>query len=550
MEAALDEQLRSSSGFPLEGDIGVRLRPIPAAPNPLESILNGVYWMNVKEPAKVWIKRQRFLDALMAKVVRSPFAPGFPPPPFPLYHVHPGQPHWIGVPKFFGLSAFGRPQKDKRIINPLPAPLSIDGLHLRPEQQRAVNQTLASLKEWGGATLIASCGVGKTAMAIAIAVALNVKTLVLCNRTVLMRQWKGECGGAGPTWESDETPVTITTTEFRTLCATCNKPSSSTPTLCCCSECVEDVILPARKGWIQGARVGWLQGAEPPQPKRKRKRPPPKFDVEDKDIVIASIASVAECGYSRDLLSQFSLVIVDEMHHLAAKTLTQVLPQLPARYVLGLTATPTRADGLEYVLYHLAGPTSFVYIRTPAVTGKLHTVEVRCLEVESRYSMEAGFANLLTSLSNDAARNSIIVEAIARSVAEGRQRILCISNPVLHGPLLRDACIAAGIEAAEESVCLSGGVGASTLRQAKLVRIVFATYGLLSEGYDDPQIDTLILATPRSNVQQSVGRVERTHPGKLLPIVYDVVDSCLRSMHAKRLQFYKSMGYVIHNEFK
>jgi superfamily II DNA or RNA helicase len=78
-------------------------------------------------------------------------------------------------------------------------------------------------------------------------------------------------------------------------------------------------------------------------------------------------------------------------------------------------------------------------------------------------------------------------------------------------------------------------------------KIVFATYSLLEEGYDDCDLDTLLLATPRSKIQQTVGRIERTKEGKLRPLVIDVVDSfsAYPSMYYKRLTFYKSRGFLI-----
>jgi len=87
----------------------------------------------------------------------------------------------------------------------------------------------------------------------------------------------------------------------------------------------------------------------------------------------------------------------------------------------------------------------------------------------------------------------------------------------------------------------------SVLAKDPDVKIVYATYNLLEEGYDDPLLDTLILATPRTRVQQTIGRIERSHGGKLRPVVYDIVDSfsIYGSMWYKRLAFYNSRGFLI-----
>ena len=89
---------------------------------------------------------------------------------------------------------------------------------------------------------------------------------------------------------------------------------------------------------------------------------------------------------------------------------------------------------------------------------------------------------------------------------------------------------------------------AGTIRQnAKSARITIATYSLLEEGYDDPSLDTLILATPRSNIQQTIGRIERDHPDKDKPVVFDFVDtfSLFPNMYWKRNKFYGTRGFKI-----
>jgi superfamily II DNA or RNA helicase len=68
----------------------------------------------------------------------------------------------------------------------------------------------------------------------------------------------------------------------------------------------------------------------------------------------------------------------------------------------------------------------------------------------------------------------------------------------------------------------------------------------MEEGYDDPTLDTLVLSMPRSNVQQVIGRCERTHEGKLDPLILDIVDNhyLLEAMHKKRKKFYTNQQYT------
>jgi len=238
------------------------------------------------------------------------------------------------------------------------------------------------------------------------------------------------------------------------------------------------------------------------------------------------------------------MVIVDEMHHLAALTLSQVLPKLPSKYILGLTATPERNDGLEHILYWLAGPTCFVYKRLPSITGIFNSVEVKQIHFAGgtrkeifTYNGKIGFAAMINSLSTDEERNSHII-ALANESLASRKKILIVTSIVNHAKYLAEKL---------NTFTIHGGCKSDLLFKAKLeeTRIFIATYQFLEEGYDDPSIDTLIMALPRSNIQQVVGRIERTKEGKLTPIVYDIIDtfSIFQAMGWKRNHFYKSRGF-------
>jgi superfamily II DNA or RNA helicase len=400
---------------------------------------------------------------------------------------------------------------------------------------------------------------GKTAMALSIAASLRRKTLVLCNRSFLMHQWRHDVeGSAGWTWADDNTPVREQPPQDarRNRCDACSAwaygSAAASPLAETCA-CGFRYVAPwcgavaPREGWLSGARVGWLQGALP-EPGRSSKT----LDVEDKDVVIGSIDSVSQCAYPRSIMEQFGLVVVDEMHHLGALTLSQVLPQVPARYVLGISATPDRNDGLEHLLYFLAGPTCFVYKRLPSITGLRHTVHVTQLlfgggareEVVYR-SGQLGYAAMGSKLAEDAARNALLVRVAQSALSRGRRKVLVVTSIVEHAKLL-----AAQLGGPQVRVALlHGGCSASTVALAKsdAVRLVVATFQYMEEGYDDATLDTLLMAMPRSSIQQVVGRCERTHAGKLVPEVWDVVDtfSLYEAMSWKRHAFYKSRGFAV-----
>lgn len=474
-----------------------------------------------------------------------------------------------------------------------------------------------------------------TSCAIRIALALGRRTLVLCNREVLMDQWRADIQGKGWTWastgeetaEEEENPqASICPCKFqddggcecsseddsedrsvpcnadaRVLCST-GDPTASVPKAKRCYRymCQEGVTTyrkmtplqkmlwckdhpctnscpyanlavletameyksPARRGWVCGegvvdslssppsVRVGCLQGAWIDATTGRRNK---RCFVEDTDFCVGSIDSLAQCDYPKEVLSSFGLVIVDEAHHIAAATLSQVLPKLPSRYILGVSATPDRADGLQHVINWLLGPTCFVYKRTPEVTGKYGAVHVKQLvytqgsQHEIKYrDGRLGLSTMMSNLAKDQERNRLLFKVVAKSMVDLRKKILIVTATVEHALAMAEHCE----KTFKISVpILKGGVKASTVAVARAgdTRLVVATYAYLEEGYDDATIDTLILATPRSRVQQTIGRAERTHPGKLVPLVWDVCEdySAFRGMAFKRKAFYKSRGFTV-----
>ena len=383
------------------------------------------------------------------------------------------KPEYFGLPRYLGMSLFGIPKDDRRVLGePIEATFQKD---LFPQQQDIVNNVLEVLRSWGGATLIADCGVGKTGMAIYILSILKRKTCILCNRDLLMTQW---------------------------------------------AESLTKFLGPVKISYIQGSDHVDLSG----------------------DIVIASIGTVIKL--ERKQLISFGLVIIDEMHHLAAQSLVWSVPLFQAKYTLGLTATPQRSDGLENVLYWLAGPAACVYQRIPELTGKSGTVLIQKVLFSDGLKEEVlyhngtlGFSSMITKLTEDPKRNELL-KGLIQSVLS-RKRIIVVTSIVEHAKLLQS------FFPEEASALLAGSH--KDRDKAKVVKLVFASYSMLEEGYDDPEFVILILAPPRSTIQQTIGRIERESPGKAVPVVIDLVDnfSLFPNMYWKRQKFYTSRGFSI-----
>lgn len=477
-----------------------------------ETTLGAIYWIPkeyvLKDTSQKVTKNVAFKVFAEDLLLRPVTLPGQFVKPIKAFYEHSGHPELIGLPRFLGLSLFGLPTHDIRTRGHTMS--SQPAISLRPIQQLAVKQTLESLEAYGGASFIADCGFGKTRVAVATASQLCRKTLILCNREVLMHQWL-------------------------------------------------DVLTELAPSWT----VSWLQGSDSLVKQQIRVRTTEsgpqycKGPMQPADVCLGSIETLVEAPYDsslKEFINTFGLVIVDEAHHLAAATLVHALPRCPARYVLCLSATPDRRDGLEHVLYWLGGPTSFVYKRLPSITGLTGSVIVKKIVAGAPCKMRElmypngmlAFANMLQELVTDEVRNKIILDQIEDHL--DRAKLIVVSALVDHCNVLYESVKELWPEL--PLARMAGPNVETALAKNISTKIVFATFAMLEEGYDDPSLDTLILCTPRSRIQQTVGRIERQHDGKLVPVVVDIVDpfSIYLNQFEKRQHFYKSRGFTIETD--
>jgi superfamily II DNA or RNA helicase len=95
-----------------------------------------------------------------------------------------------------------------------------------------------------------------------------------------------------------------------------------------------------------------------------------------------------------------------------------------------------------------------------------------------------------------------------------------------------------------------GGMTEKELNSSNEQKIILATYSMAAEGYDNPKLDTLIMATGRSNIEQSCGRVLRRKNANN-PLIIDIVDSeYLNNQYITRRKFYKKKNYVLNSSLK
>ena len=264
------------------------------------------------------------------------------------------------------------------------------------------------------------------------------------------------------------------------------------------------------------------------------------------DIVIAMLQTLIIPGKKVDV-SDIGLVVVDECHHIAAETFSTAMRLFDCRYFLGLSATPKRKDSLTNVIHWFLGPLAYA-----AQRREMKHVTVDCRWYASdRYRTEplptnrlgnVDFAKVMTSLASDPIRTKFVADLVNGVLAkEPKRQVLVLSHRRQHcqdlAALIPGAAVFVGKprtkkKTVEDTAHLTAPV-------------VCATFSLASEGYDDPRLDTLVLATPCSDVTQAAGRILRGVGGDIDPLIVDVCDrfSLGFSQAAKRKGYYRKAGF-------
>jgi len=221
-----------------------------------------------------------------------------------------------------------------------------------------------------------------------------------------------------------------------------------------------------------------------------------------------------------------------------------------------LTATPYRRDGLQDIITMQCGPIR-CHIKQDA--GNASDLDFRLIVRETAFtcpdSDEESIQDIFRALVQDMDRNSVIAEDALSALSDGR-RVLILSEWREHCRLLAEKIREMG----KEAIVLDGSLKKKTrVEMFELIRnmprdkdlLVIATGPYIGEGFDCPQIDTLLLAFPiafRGKIVQDVGRLMRQSEGKTQIRVYDYSDikvPVLKKMHGKRLKAYRNLGFTV-----
>ena len=248
-------------------------------------------------------------------------------------------------------------------------------------------------------------------------------------------------------------------------------------------------------------------------------------------------------------------LIIDECHQAPSRTFTEAVTAFDCRYILGLSATPYRRDGLSKLIYwHLGDRRHQVDRNALQEAWDIVPAEVfiRYTKFITRRDPSAEYSKMLSELTEDCSRNSLIAADVVRAASNGGGACLVLTDRREHAETLWAFVMRQGIKAD----VLTGELSARDREEiigrlnAGSVPVVIATGQLVGEGFDCKCLTTLFMATPLSyhgRVIQYLGRVLRPAPGKEKARVYDYADENIGVLRASAI---KRRAIYIQNQWK
>lgn len=399
------------------------------------------------------------------------------------YPVYKESEKYIYLPKHYGIQEHGAPRETMRDVQETDANYWEFSGAIRPTQQVVVDSFLKPEPRDGIISL--QTGGGKTVCALYIASKLRVPTVVLVHSTFLRDQW------------------------------------------------IERI-----QAFLPNARIGTVQGET--------------VDIEDKDVVVGMLQTISMKDLPPKLFEKIGLVIVDECHHIASESFSQAIPKLTSKYMLGLSATPERKDKLMHVINWFLGPILYQSNTDDKIDAGVK-VEVIEFETDDESFNEIVYnkagvmatVSMINKLVEFEARNKLVAELIEDVFAEPNRNVLVLTDRVEHTKKLL-SMLPEHIQ--KESGILSSGMKPGVRDEfCASKRILISTYQLVKEGFDNARLNTLVMATPRPDIEQIVGRILRVEKSKRTtePLIIDIVDPTFRRQFQSRLSLYKERNYVI-----
>ena len=391
----------------------------------------------------------------------------------------------IYVPRYYGLQKFGSPTLSKLNKGP-ECNLEFIG-KLRENQVEPVNNFLQAANDplKMGGIISVPCGFGKTIMSLYIACQLKTKTMFISHKDFLNQQF-----------------------------------------------------LDTVKEFAPSAKIGKIKQN--------------KVDVKDKDVIIASLQSLAMKDYPSEIFEDIGFVIIDEVHHTGAQVFSQAFKKLNNPIILGLSATLNRKDGMRKVFEYYIGKSVYNLKNQETTDVNVHIhkyfeTHIDYCSVKLLWNGKENIASMINNICTFKPRTEFIIDLLKTTLLnEPDRRVLILSE---RRNLLKDIEQYIIKENIADYGYYVGGMTQEQLNLSAEKQIILATYQLASEGFNVPSLNTVIFASPISDIQQSIGRILRERPEKrkYIPLCIDIWDdfSVFTRKGYARLRYYYKHNYNV-----
>jgi superfamily II DNA or RNA helicase len=318
--------------------------------------------------------------------------------------------------------------------------------------------------------------------------------------------------------------------------------------------------------FLPGARVGKIQAST--------------CDIDNKDIVIGMIQTMYNKVFPQEVYSQFGLTIIDEVHRIGSEEFSKTLLKTITPYMLGISATVERKDKLTKLLYMFIGPKIHSMLRKQEDTVNVRGIEFvtndeEFNEVERDWKGQPKYSTMISKICEFGPRRDFIVKVVRDLVKESPEsQIMVLAHnrslltylhetlnatgaatatpsqprkpPACEKSSSDDSLLAGGVRgAAAPAGFYVGGMKQKDLDITETKQIVLATYAMAAEALDIKTLSTLVMATPKTDITQSVGRILRMKHEN--PIIVDIIDThdTFQNQWKLRKRFYKKANYKI-----
>lgn len=273
-----------------------------------------------------------------------------------------------------------------------------------------------------------------------------------------------------------------------------------------------------------------------------------KVDVLNKDIVVGMLQSISMKNYPEGTFDDFGLCIVDECHHISCEVFSRALPKIGCKYMCGLSATPKRADGLSKVFEYYLGPIVYKRDRDGGDNVCVNIITIQSdvmpyTKLELTNYGKVCMSRMINNICEYSKRTQFISKFVFKMLKQDR-KILILSDRRGHLEEFYDILTNANLGSVGYYV---GGMKPKDRKATEACDVILGTFSMASEGMDIPTLDSIVLASPKSNIVQPIGRVLRKKHVDKPAQVYDIVDdfSHFTNQGIKRRRFYKKCLYHI-----